>query len=126
MQEGTKPSNGIKQGHVCDYAQCIGAIIVITEDDREENVVLEDDRLRILWVPLWPRHSKARTAVRVEVIDKSDHIVPELSYSKRCWEVRRMGLEEKITALYAGDKQCTYGPKVRNGLATLKNCKTRR
>ena len=37
-----------------------------------------------------------------------------------------MGLEEKITALYAGDKQCTYGPKVRNGLATLINCKTRR
>ena len=71
--------NGIKQGHVCDQVQWVGAIVVITEDDGKENVVLEDDRLRPLCVPLWPRDPKAILAVRVEVIDESDDIVPQLS-----------------------------------------------
>ena len=66
-----------------DQIYGVGAIIVITEDSREINVVLEDNRLRLLWIPLWPRDSKAILAVWVEVIDESDDVVPQLRLPKR-------------------------------------------
>jgi len=97
-------SNGIKQGQVCDQVQRVGAIVVITEHDGEVNVVLEDNRLRLLRVPLWPSDSEA-LAVGVEFIDESDDIVPQFPiWRKRCGEVHRMG-----------------SPNVRRDLATLKN-----
>ena len=86
----------MKQGHIRDQVQRVSAIIVIADDDGEENVILEDNCLWVLGVPLWPRDSKAILPVRVLVIDESDDIIPQLpSRSKRRYEVHCMGLEER-------------------------------
>ena len=89
-------SDGIKQGHVYDVVQRVGAVVVITEDEREVNVILEDKRLRLTWVPLRPRDTKTVLAVRVEVVRESDDIVPQIPAFPKSWdEVRPMGLERR-------------------------------
>ena len=67
----------MKQGHVRDIVERISAVVVIADNDREELVVLEDDYLGILRVPLRPRDPETNLAVRVEVVSESDDIVPE-------------------------------------------------
>ena len=92
----------IKQRHIRDQVHRVSAIIVIANDDREINVVLEDNRLRLLRVPLWPGDPQAILPVRVEVIDESDDIVLQLPLCpKRRFEIHRMGLEGRYQ-LYWG------------------------
>lgn len=85
--------DGVKQRHVPDIAERIGAVVVIADDEREERAVLEDDCLGLLRVPLRPWDPETLLAVRVEVVGESDDIVPEFPDAKGVDEVRRMGLE---------------------------------
>jgi hypothetical protein len=120
-------SDGIKQGHVYDVVQRIGAVVVITEDEREVNVILEDKRLRLTWVPLRPRDSKTFLAVRVEVVRESDDIVLQIPAFRKSWDdVRPMVLERKYQCTTWGRRKGSYSPKERKILGTLINCGARR
>jgi len=85
--------DGVKQGHVRDIVERIGAIAIITEDEWEEHAILEDDCLGIPWVPLRPRNAETLLAVRVEGVGESNDIVPEFPIAKGVDEIRGMDLE---------------------------------
>ena len=85
--------DGVKQGHVHDVIERVGAVVVIADGEWPgrgavvlavvviadgENAVLEDDCLGFICIPLGPRDPKTLLIVRVEVVGESDDIVPEL------------------------------------------------
>ena len=72
-------SNRIKQGQIRDEVQRVGTVVIVTNDYREEDVVLEDNRLRLPRVPLRPRDPQAILAVRVEVVREPNHIVLQIA-----------------------------------------------
>ena len=93
--------DGVKQGHVHDVVERVGAVVVISDHERggevvvivnDEWAVLEDDCLGFPRVPLGPRDPVTFLTVRVEVVGESDYIVPEFPITKGVDEVCRMGL----------------------------------
>ena len=93
-QSAVPCSYRIKQGQIRNEVHRVSTVVIITDDDREENVVLEYNCLRLPRVPLRPRDPHTILAVRIEVVHEPYHIVLQISARvKRRRDIHRMALE---------------------------------
>jgi hypothetical protein len=109
---GVSSLDGVKQGHVCDIIERVGAIVVIADYEWEERAALEDDCFGFLRVPLGPWDPETRLAVRVEVVGESDDIVPEFPGAKGVDEVCRMSLKSHARRQPVMAWEADQGPTV--------------
>jgi hypothetical protein len=98
---GPRFSNGVNQRQVCDKVQGVRAIVVVGKDDGEKHGFLEDDYLGVTRIPLRPGDPGSETdlAVRVEIVDKPNDVVPEFSLldvidQNRVQEIRPVSLRK--------------------------------
>jgi hypothetical protein len=103
------PLDGVTYRQVRDVVQSTRTVVIVFNDEREKYVLLEDECLWLLGVPLGPVDPKALVSIGIQVVGESDNIIFQFApWTKRVYEVRRVSLESKTSAAF----QCTNGLEV--------------